>query len=215
MRRGLGLVGLAALTAGCVSVPPPLPPVENPAAAWQARQTELKPIVAWNIQGRIAMRAGDKGWQATLYWMRDGQRQRIDLSGPLGRGHLQLVQDSRGATLRDADRKTWRAPNAEQLLYRTTGWRMPLDGLNYWVLGLPAPGATAHEELDNRGRLKTLVQSGWDIRFLEYARYGSFELPSKLFMTGRNASAPENSAKDSVLEVRLIVERWTLDGHVP
>ncbi len=211
MRRGLGLLGLAAFVAGCATAPPPPPPVENPAAAWQARQAELTPVHAWKIQGRLAMQADHKGWQATLYWKRDGERQRIDLAGPLGRGHLRLVQDSHGAELRDADQRTWRAPNAEELLYRTTGWRVPLDGLNYWVLGLPVPGAAASEELDGQGRLKTLVQSGWDIRFLEYARYGSFDLPSKLFIKRQDPVSQENPAQDAALEVRLIIENWTLN----
>ncbi len=106
MRRGLGLLGLAAFVAGCATAPSLPPPVENPAAAWQARQAELKPVIAWKIQGRLAMRADDEGWQATVFWMRDGERQRIDLTGPLGRGHLQLLQDSRGPELRDADQRT-------------------------------------------------------------------------------------------------------------
>jgi outer membrane lipoprotein LolB len=210
MRRWPGLLGLAALVAGCATAPPPSPPVENPAAAWQARQAELKPVIAWKIQGRLAMRSDKEGWQATVYWTRDGERQRIDLAGPLGRGHLRLVEDGQSAELRDADQRTWHADNAEQLLFRTTGWRVPLDGLNYWVRGLPAPGTAATEELDNRGRLKSLVQSGWDIRFLEYTPYGSFDLPSKLFMKRQGNGADDSPAKNSALEVRLIIERWTL-----
>jgi outer membrane lipoprotein LolB len=210
MRRWPGLLGLAALVAGCATAPPPSPPVENPAAAWLARQAELKPVIAWKIQGRLAMRSDKEGWQATVYWTRDGERQRIDLAGPLGRGHLRLVEDGQSAELRDADQRTWHADNAEQLLFRTTGWRVPLDGLNYWVRGLPAPGTAATEELDNRGRLKSLVQSGWDIRFLEYTPYGSFDLPSKLFMKRQGNGADDSPAKNSALEVRLIIERWTL-----
>ena len=210
MRRGLGLLGLAALVSGCATALPLPPPVENPAAAWQARQAELKPVVSWKIQGRIAMHSDEEGWQATVYWMRDGEKQQIDLTGPLGRGHLRLVQNGQSAELRDADQQTWHANNAEQLLYRTTGWRVPLDGLNYWVLGLPAPDAAANEELDNRGRLKKLVQSGWDIRYLEYSACGSFDLPSKMFMKRQQPGADDSPAKDSALEVRLIIERWTL-----
>ena len=61
MRRGLGLLGLAAFAAGCATTPA-LPPVENPVAAWQARQAELKPVTAWTIQGRLAMHADNKAW---------------------------------------------------------------------------------------------------------------------------------------------------------
>src|SRR3990167_4543047 len=143
MRYAAGPPCPAALAARGAPPPPPpppaLPPVENPAATWQARQTELRPITAWKIQGRLAMRAAEEGWQASLNWVREGERHRIDLIGPLVRGHLRLTRDDQGAELRDADQHSWRAENPEQLLYRATGWLVPLDGLHYWVLGLPLP----------------------------------------------------------------------------
>lgn len=212
MRRGLGVAVLALLAAGCVTAPVP-PPVENPAAAWQARQAELHTLRAWTLQGRLAMRAAEEGWQASVHWIHDGARQRIDLTGPLGRGHLRLTQDDDGAELRDADQRTWRAENAQQLLYRTTGWLVPLDGLDYWILGLPAPGPAAKLALDDQGRLKTLDQAGWEVRFLEYARSGSLDLPSRIFMKRQGDGNAAASAKQVDVEVRLIVERWTLKSE--
>ena len=210
MRYVAGLLGLAALATGCVTAPA-LPPVENPAATWQARQTELRPITTWKIQGRLAMRTAEEGWQASLNWVREGERHRIDLTGPLGRGHLRLTRDDRGAELRDADQHSWHAENPEQLLYRTTGWLVPLDGLNFWVLGLPLPDTAASQELDPQGRLKTLAQSVWDIRFLEYTRYGSLDLPSKLFIKRQGRDTNGNPAEDATLEVRLVIEHWALN----
>ena len=130
----------------------------------------------------------------------------MDFTGPLGRGHLRLIQDSRGAELRDADQRVWREADAELLLYRATGWVVPLDGLNFWVLGLPAPGPAPERQLDGQGRLQRLAQAGWDIRFLEYARHGGFELPSRIYITRRNDA--EGTAE--TLEVRLSIEHWTL-----
>jgi len=210
MRFAAGLLGLTALAAGCATAPS-LPPVENPAATWQARQTELRPITTWKIQGRLAMRTAEEGWQASLNWVREGERHRIDLIGPLGRGHLRLTPEDQGAELRDADQHSWRAENPEQLLYRTTGWLVPLDGLNYWVLGLPLPDTASSQELDPQGRLKTLAQSGWDIRFLEYTRYGTLDLPSKLFIKRQGHDANGNPAEDATLEVRLVIERSVLN----
>lgn len=210
MKSAVVVFGLAALAAGCATAPQ-IPPVENPAAMWQLRQAQLRPITVWNIQGRLAMRTAEEGWQASLEWMREGERHRIDLTGPLGRGHLRLTRDEQGAELRDADRHRWHAENPEQLLYRTTGWRVPLDGLNYWVLGLPQPGTAAEQELDPQGRLKSLVQSGWDVRFLEYTRYGSLELPSKLFIKRHDGGPSDEPADHATLEVRLVIERWTLN----
>ena len=211
MRYAAGLLGLTALAAGCATAPA-LPPVENPAATWQARQTELRPITTWNIQGRMSMRTAEEGWQASLNWVREGERHRIDIIGPLGRGHLRLTQDNQGAELRDAEQHSWHAENPEQLLYRTTGWLVPLDGLNYWVLGLPLPDTAASQELDPQGRLKTLSQSGWDIRFLEYTRYGALDLPSKLFIKRQGRGTNGSPADDATLEVRLVIESWALNN---
>ncbi len=124
---------------------------------------------------------------------------------------MRLTQDRDGAELRDADQKTWYAPNAQQLLFRTTGWLIPLDGLNYWMLGLPVPEAAASQDLDEWGRLKTLRQSGWDIRFLEYTRIGTVDLPSKLFVKKLAEPAAGNDPQNATLEVRLLIEHWALN----
>jgi outer membrane lipoprotein LolB len=191
---------------GCATAPPSAP-LADPAAAWQARQTALRAVTAWRLQGRLALRAAEEGWQADIAWVREGARQQIDLSGPLGRGHLRLTQDGSGAELRDAQRRRWRAANAGELLYRVTGWFVPLDGLDDWMLGLPAPGPVAQLELDDQGRLKTLVQSGWDIRFLRYARQDGLDLPEKIFMKRQGGT----NAQDAAVQVHLLIERWTLD----
>ena len=214
MKHILGLFGLALFATGCATAPL-LPPVDDPVATWLSRQAELQPVTSWKIQGRVAMRSASEGWQASLIWERESDRHRVDITGPLGRGHLRLLQDSRGAELRDADNRTWKAKNAEQLLFRKTGWLMPLDGMYHWVLGLPAPGAAANHELDGQGRLSKLVQSGWEIEYLEYARYGSLDLPSKMFIKRQGAGKNTIDPNNSLLEVRLAIESWTFAKRVP
>ena len=213
MRRIVGLLGLILFVAGCATTPSS-PPVDDPVATWHSRQAELKPITTWKIRGRVAMRSANEGWQASMNWERESDRHRVDLTGPLGRGHLRLVQDKRGAELRDADNHIRRAKNAEQLLYRATGWLMPLNGMYYWVLGLPVPGPAANHELDGQGRLSKLVQSGWEIQYLEYSRYGSLDLPSKIFIKRQSDGKKINDPNNSLLELRLAIESWALDKPV-
>ena len=208
MRPAAGLFLIPVFLAGCATSLP-LPPVADVDAAWQARQLELRQVTTWQILGRLALRAADQGWHASVRWNRDGETARLDLTGPLGRGHLRLTQDSQGAELRDADQRVWRAGNPEALLYRATGWALPLDGMNYWVVGLPVPETASTQQLDAQARLKRLAQSGWDIQFLEYTRIGAHDLPSKLYITRQNARAEGNSAGEDFLEVRLSIEHWT------
>lgn len=194
------------LVSGCATAPP----VADVTAAWQARQAALAPVTAWTLRGRLALRAAGQGGHATLRWERDGERHRLDFTGPLGRGHLRLVRDAQGAELRDAEQRVWRAPDAGSLLQRATGWTVPLEGMNYWVLGLPAPDPAPAPRLDAQGRLERLTQSGWDIRFLEYTRHGAYELPSRLYITAKNHRPRGDAAETETLELRLSIEQWTI-----
>ncbi len=209
------LVGLvAAIAVSCAPVPV-RPPPEDPAVVWQARQPRLVALKTWDIQGRLSARTADEGWQASLRWVRDDERHNIDLWGPLGRGHLRLTQDRFGASLRDAEQNTYWAANGQELLFETTGWRLPLDGLNYWVVGVPVPEIPGQQALDDWGRLKTLQQLGWDIRFLRYTRAGDYEFPSKLFIRRKlvgneNLLTDNESSNAPIVEVRLVIEHWTV-----
>lgn len=195
---------MMALCAGCAALPE-RPPVANPENAWQVRQASLASVNAWDIRGRLALRSADEGFQVSLHWIRDQHVHRIDLTGPLGGGRVRLTQDKNGAELRDANEKLYRDSSVRQLLARTTGWDVPLEGLNFWVLGLPAPEAATKSQLDRWGRLMVLEQQGWEIRFLEYARQGAHELPTRVFV-----KRVSGAMGDTTLEVRLVVEKWSL-----
>lgn len=195
------------LLTGCAALPARAP--DEAARMWAARQQTLAPVANWELRGRIALRSRDEGLQASLHWVRDGVRHRIVLVGPLGSGQVRLTQDAGGAELIDAEKKQYRGVTARDVLARTTGWDMPLENLNWWIRGLPAPDAKADQELDSDGRLKTLVQSGWEVEFLEYDRYGANELPGKLFAR-RREDVPGIGLDHVTLEVRVVIERWVL-----
>lgn len=200
----------ALLLAGCAALPARAP--EETARLWEARERTLAPLMAWDLQGRIALRSHDEGLQASLHWVREQEHHRFTLIGPLGSGQVRLTQDKNGAELRDAEKNVRRAPEARALLRQATGWDVPFEAMNWWVRGLPAPGTVTEKELDADGRLRLLTQLGWEIEFLEYGRYGAYELPSKLFIR-RHDNVPGIGLDHVTLEVRMVIERWTLhDG---
>ena len=214
MIRRLAPLGSLVILVACVSAPE-RPPAADPERAWETRQQMLSPVMSWEIQGRVAVKTADEGWQATVHWTRAAERHDIDLAGPLGSGRVRLSQDRSGAQLRDADQHTYHADSAQQLLYRVTGWDLPLDGLNYWVLGLPVPGVPWHEHLDAWGRLEQLQQLGWDIRFLEYLSEGGYEVPAKLFIKRsrvdekNEATGARQPSPQPTLELRLVIQHWS------
>jgi len=194
----------AFLSVSCAT-PLPRPPADQLQQLWRARESALLPIQHWELRGRLAVRADERGGQASLSWKRAAAQHSIRLNGPLGRGLVRITQDETGAQLHDAEQRVLRAASAEELLYRYTGWRLPLTNLNFWVLGVPVPDLPASRELDDAGRLKTLRQQGWEIQYQDYVQSASHELPSRLTLI----SVPDRAAPElPALEVRLVIERW-------
>jgi len=199
------LVALSSIL--CLSCAAPLsrPPADQLQQLWQTRESALLPIQHWELRGRLAVRADERGGQASLTWKRDAAQHSIRLNGPLGRGVVRVTQDETGAQLQDAEQRVFHAASAEELLYRYTGWRLPLTNLNYWVRGVPVPGLPAIRELDDAGRLKTLRQQGWDVQYQEYVRFEGHELPNRLTLT----YAPDPASMElPAMEVRLVIDRW-------
>lgn len=198
------------LLTGCAVLPARAP--DEVARLWEQRQRTLAPLADWDLRGRIALRRRDEGAQASLHWIRSRDQHRFTLVGPLGSGQVRLTQDVQGAELRDAEKNVRRARDARELLRQVTGWDVPFEDLGWWVRGLPAPGAVVERELDDDGRLRRLTQLGWEVELLAYGRYGGYELPSKLFIRRRD-HALGVGAEQTTLEVRVVIERWTLrDG---
>lgn len=160
----------------------------------------------WTLQGRIAVRAGDEGWHASLTWHQTGDAYQADLSGPLGQGALRLQGDDTCVKLERADGLRDQSVDADALLARHTGWRLPVSGLRYWVLGRAAPqsapGREARWERDANGRPQRLLQDGWDIRYTAYQEQPGFGmLPRRIEMEREG------------LHARLLIDSWT--PHAP
>lgn len=195
----------ALLTLGACAGLPERPPVANPTATWEMRQMRLAHVDGWDLRGRLALRTDDEGANASLRWVRSREHYRMNLVGPFGGGRVRLTYDGRGAELRDADGNTHRGASMQELLLRETGWHLPIEGLHYWILGLPDPQAGARRTLDQWGRLKSLQQLGWSIRFVEYTRAGVYELPKRVFIRHDPASPA-----DVEIEARLVIENWKI-----
>lgn len=199
------LLPLCALLCYACAAPPPRPPANQLQQLWQVREAALLPIQHWELHGRMAVRTDDRGGQASLTWQRDASQHSIRLNGPLGRGVVRVTQDETGAQLQDAEQRVFHAASAEELLYRYTGWRLPLANLTYWVRGVPVPDLPAIRELDDVGRLKLLRQQGWEVQYQEYVQADGYDLPNRFTLT----YAPEQASFEMpAMEVRLVIDRW-------
>lgn len=181
----------ALLVIGCGQLPTRPQPAE-PVLAWSAPAW-----TDWELRGRIAVRHGEEGWHASLAWRQAGEEFHIDLSGPLGQGALRLHGDAAGVDLERADGLRDRAPDADALLLRHTGWALPVSGLRFWVRGLAVPGRAAEWQRAGDGRPLRLWQDGWDIRYTGYVE-----------LSGQAARPRRIDLERDGLTARLLIDSW-------
>jgi len=189
-----------ALTACSITPTEPIDQ-ERAQAAWLSRQTALKQITHWRLDGRIAISQGEDFYAVNLRWRQKHADFNIDISGPMGSGHFKLKGVQHGDVyLRDSDQNNYHAQNPETLVYQHTGMHIPVNGLFYWVRGLPDPSLPQQQvaELDQQGHLQKLVQDGWTVEFSDYADFVEHQLPEKLVI------------QHDDIEIKLIVHRWQL-----
>lgn len=164
------LILLVTALAGCQSLPPP-PAIEAPAST--------QALSSWDLDGRLGYRAGNDGGSASLDWQQRDDAGVIRFSGPLGFGSAAIHWQPGLATL-STGRETVSAGNPSQLALQLTGLVLPVDALQYWVRGLPAPADTHHLARNGDGDLSELEQLGWQLELSRYSEYQGLRLPGKI-----------------------------------
>jgi outer membrane lipoprotein LolB len=184
---------LAALT-GCATTRDAvdLPPIDS----WQVRNEVLGQVRTWEFKGRIAVKAGEDGFNARFNWAQDDDAFAATVSGPLGIGTVRIEGDGDSVTLTDKDGAESRLDDVETELLWRYGWTIPVESLRYWALGIPDPTAPGITELDDRDRLLRLEQSGWIVEISRYAEGGGQQMPRIL------------TAKNQDTRVRMVIDRW-------
>ena len=195
MRRFLFSIAGLLLLAGCVTT---RPSVELPEITdWQSRQAILGSVEDWAFNGRIAVKAGDEGFNAKFKWTQTGEAFFATVSGPLGIGTVRVAGDGDTIVLTDKDGVEAVLIDPEVELYLRYGWTIPVDSLRYWALGIPDPTNEALVQTDAIGRLAELRQRNWVVTVSRYKENAGQEMPRTL-----TASNPDT-------RVRMVIDKWS------
>ena len=176
------------LLVGCASAPPVPQPVTRPAGA------ELQ---SFTLNGRISVKHNEGRTTSSVNWVHRSGEDEILLLSPLGQTMARIVRDADGVELEAKD-KYYAAEDAGELTQQVLGWRLPLDGLQYWVLALPVPESKVSIENDANGRVSVIKQDGWEIRYTRYAAETPDSLPLRLIL------------KREKVEIQLLVDEWEI-----
>ncbi len=181
MLRSLAASLLIILAAGCALMPPTAV-VQHPRRVWRVHRARMMAMQGFRVSAQGGVHAGHHGGTLVLHWVVAPSAYRMTGYGPFGRVIFRLRADAGGAHLRTG-RGRFRGASAERLLWRLTGWRLPVAGLRFWIRGIPAPGPVTRRRLDRAGLLASLWQDGWVIRYRRYRRTRSGRLPRLLTLT--------------------------------
>jgi outer membrane lipoprotein LolB len=149
----------------------------------------------FDMTGRVAVRYGNESSPGRVQWRHSEAADDLLITNPLGQGVARITRDAKGVELQTAQGRTEHAPDAETLTERVLGWRLPLEGLPYWIRGQARPERPSQSVRDDAQRLRELRQDDWKVEYEEYAG----ERPARLHLT-----RPD-------LDIRLIIESWQAD----
>lgn len=147
------------------------------------------------LNGRVAIKHDGERSSAGLRWVHQADEDEILLLTPLGQTAARIHRDGQGVTL-EMDGKQYVAKDAEVLTHQVLGWELPLSGLRYWVMALPAVGSKSEIERDEKGRVKVLRQDGWEMNYSRYATTAADSLPLRFVL------------RREQLEMMVLIDEW-------
>jgi len=163
----------------------------------------LRALPGFTLDGRVAVRAGEEGWQASVRWRQRDDVSEVRLSGPFGAGALQLRFDGAELILTTSRGQQLHGEQASQLLREQLGFDPPIAELRHWLMADAAtPDSTAVIEAGTNGRPATLRQQDWQLLFEDYrevqVNHSVVQMPRRIIAT-RGA-----------VRLRLVVDGWKL-----
>lgn len=153
-------------------------------------------VDAFELDGRVAVRDGDRSGAVAVQWSHDGVRDHIDFVAPTGQVLARLRSDTDSAQLELPNGELHSADSLDGLAEQALGFRVPVSLMRDWVQAVPGAEARVLRR-DAAGRPMLISEAGWLVEYLAY--------------TGDDAMAPARriEATWGELRVNLIIDAWT------
>lgn len=133
-------------------------------------------------------------------WEQENQQTLIDLRSPFGQTIAKIQIDPQTemqAHLLLPDQPPISAASAEILTQQQLGWRLPVNGLRYWLLGQANPHSTPQITQTNN-RITRLIQDQWQVDYLSWHN----QQPQRITLRW------PSDAPTPALELRLVLDTW-------
>lgn len=147
----------------------------------------LSELKQWSFDGRLSVVG-----QPVIFvsWHHAVDHEQLKLSGPLGQGAVTIDLTPNKIKIDKGAGEVMVSDQVEAFLFEKTGVLIPVQSLQYWVVGLPLPSHT-YQMTDNG-----FVQTGWLVEYKQLQTSGAVYMPAKIF-----ASNAQN-------KIKLIIDQW-------
>ncbi|WP_242447233.1 lipoprotein insertase outer membrane protein LolB [Nitrosomonas supralitoralis] len=159
------------------------------------------PANDFNILGRISIQDKNQSFSGSFRWQHMAASDEILLFTPLGQAVAEITKDLEGVRLITSKLEAFYAPDAESLTEEILGWRLPLNGLQYWIQGTHLPLTAAEKDLDRKDQIINIRQDGWHIHYASFtsSQLNSLALPRIINLFYDN------------LRIRLVIDNWKVE----
>lgn len=189
----LVLMCLTLLLAACARQA--LPP-QYDQATWQAQRQKLEQLTHWSLTGRLAIITADSKGSARLFWEQQGEDYRLNLSNMLGNRIMEMHKQGNRVEIIDDKGVRHDSNDPGLLIYRLTGWQLPVEQLPDWIKGLPGRGDFS---LGADGRLEEVRDSDWTLHYLSFLPQQGWLLPERIQLAG------------PATQLKLAINQWRLN----
>lgn len=177
----------------CGTVSPPTPTIERP----------YYPQI--DLSGRLSVQyqriSKPQAIHINFNWSQTSQQTMITLTSPTGQTLAKLQIDAQGAQLKQADKPTQFASDADQLMSTTLGWPLPVAGLRDWLQGFMDD---KHQVALSPAKLTNdtyLIIDGWNLTYPAWDVENHIERPKQLLLQRQTEQA-------GLVKIRIVIDEW-------
>ncbi|WP_163934273.1 lipoprotein insertase outer membrane protein LolB [Paraferrimonas sp. SM1919] len=159
---------------------------------------QFDPNDNWQLKGKLAIITPQQRSSVNIRWQQLESRQQLDFSSFLGINVLTMEANKDGAKLA-FDGKEYHGQSSSELIYRVTGWQLPLAELPLWVKGVPSETAT-NIIYTPEGQLQSFVQNSfgqtWLVNISKWQDLHGKKMPKLI------------SIQHPQLKIKLQINQW-------
>jgi len=156
----------------------------------------------FELSGRVSVHNAQQRFSGNVRWHHTSLDDTVLLLSPLGQAVAEIYRNHKGVSFTTSKRDVYYARNVEDLTADMLGWRLPLDGLQYWVQGHHSPRSAASVDFDSEDRVVAIRQNGWEI-FFRHDK-GNTKLSTQKVVRPRIIQLQFED-----LNIRMVVDDWT------